>query len=83
MSSNNSNNSNNQINQNSQNIESALNVATPSPHSNPAKPLSAIRNFGASKLERSQSLRSNARPLGPFNGPRDQSSATTDVVLVI
>ena len=42
------------------------------------KPTGLSRNFSTgSKLDRTQSLRTTTRPLGPFNGPRE--ARTTDV----
>lgn len=42
------------------------------------KPIGLSRNFSTgSKLDRTQSLRTTSRPLGPFNGPRE--ARTTEV----
>ena len=42
------------------------------------KPTGLNRNFShGSKLDRTQSLRTTSRPLGPFNGPRE--ARTTEV----
>jgi len=51
-----------------------------SPNSSSSKPTGLSRNFSAgSKLDRTQSLRTTSRPLGPFNGPRE--ARTTESLL--
>ena len=54
-----------------------------SPNSNTStanlKPAGLSRNFSTgAKLDRTQSLRTTTRPLGPFNGPREPR--TTEVI---
>jgi hypothetical protein len=55
-------------------------TVSPNNSSSNLKPTGLSRNFSTgSKLDRTQSLRTTTRPLGPFNGPRE--SRTTDVNL--
>jgi len=57
---------------------SSSNMTAKSPTNNNLKTSASFKNFpAASKLDRTQSLRTNVRPLGPFNGPREHGFAAT------